>query len=211
MIVYKLTDERVMTFGRCQWDLNVKKTTDGRGELCGAGWLHAYPDPLTAVFMNRIHANFGHPRLFEAEAGGLLKYDKKMKLGATELTLLRELELPVITPVVRVRVALKAVLESVGDVELPVWKWWAQHWLSGAARHEVPLDVAHISSLSFALSLDQMAAANDAVYAAWELAHFDANGSSLYTAHAAYGLDADLPRLIPAAVAAEAALNVQKS
>jgi len=40
--LYKLTDVDGYTRNNTRWGKNVTHTTDGSGELCGPGWLHAY-------------------------------------------------------------------------------------------------------------------------------------------------------------------------
>jgi len=96
----------MQTYGGYKWVLGEERTTTGEGELCGAGWLHAYHDPLLAVLLDPIHANFGSTaRLFAAEAGGRMAYDRGLKMGATSLTLTEELPLPTVTPDQRVKFA----------------------------------------------------------------------------------------------------------
>jgi hypothetical protein len=102
---YKLTDSETKTYGGFQWELGTKRATCGSGELCGAGWLHYYQNPLLAVLLNPIHGDYRTPRLFEAHAGPVQKHDPGMKSGTTELTLLREIPLPAITTAQRVKFA----------------------------------------------------------------------------------------------------------
>jgi len=97
--VYKLTDAKMQTHGGFQWTLGETAKTDGRGDLCGSGWLHYYSDPLLAVFLNPVHANYGSDmRLFRATAGPVQKHDRGLKSGTTELTLVEELRVPRVTP-----------------------------------------------------------------------------------------------------------------
>ena len=37
--IYKLTDQDMRTYAKCQWALGETKTTSGDGDLCGPGWL----------------------------------------------------------------------------------------------------------------------------------------------------------------------------
>jgi len=93
-IRYKLTDRNMQTYEGCQWTLNEWKETTGEGDLCSAGWLHVYSDPLVAAFMNPIHAMFTNPRLFKAEVDGKSKDDKGRKEGWTRVRLVKELDMP---------------------------------------------------------------------------------------------------------------------
>ena len=88
-ILYKFTDQNMQTHGGCQWVLGEKKTTSGEGELCGPGWLHCYADPLLAVLLNPIHADYENPRLFRARVGRKSKHDHGLKSGYTKMTLIR--------------------------------------------------------------------------------------------------------------------------
>ena len=68
--VYKLTTQDNTTHNGCKWVPGEWKETNGEGPLCGPGWLHAYEDKLTAVFMNPEHAKIANPKLWIAEADG---------------------------------------------------------------------------------------------------------------------------------------------
>ena len=129
-IVYKLTDQNMQTHNGYQWTLNVKHTASGEGELCGPGWLHAYTHPLLAVLLKFLLSDIEDPRLFEGE-GTIGKTNKGLKVGCTELTLTKELELPVITTEQRVRFAILCAKKM---RENKAWNKWADNWLSGKDR-----------------------------------------------------------------------------
>lgn len=133
MTVYKLTSAAMTTFQGFKWQLGKTYRATGRPRrpLCSAGWLHAYDHPLVALFHNPIHAEFNrNMRLFEAKTGRIVKFDGPMKLGARSLTLVRELDVPVITTEMRVRYAIKIAWPQ-GDA---IWCTWAKNWLTGADR-----------------------------------------------------------------------------
>ena len=130
MQLYKLTDEHAQTYGGCQWGENVTHTASGEGELCGPGWIHAYTDPLLAVLLNPIHADFMNPRLWECE-GEVGKTDHGLKVGCTRLTTVREVAAPAVTTEQRVRFAILCAMEVCRDVE---FVRWAETWLSNADR-----------------------------------------------------------------------------
>jgi hypothetical protein len=123
------------TRGNYQWALNVTQTTDGRGDLCSQGWLHAYPDTLTAAFMCHYHCAFKPARMFEAETGEVVRKET-LKLGTTELTLTRELAIYEIPLVVCVRTAIAATLSFVHQQFHSSWEAWAKMWLAGEGRGE---------------------------------------------------------------------------
>jgi hypothetical protein len=131
MIGYKLTDQNLQTYGGFQWELNQTETTDGKGELCGPGWLHYYKSPLLAVLHNPIHAAIKQPRLFRVEAAGEHKHNGDMKSGCTQLTLLEELPLPEITPIQRTAYGILCAKAVCTD---PAWTTWADSWLDGTDR-----------------------------------------------------------------------------
>ena len=133
MKLYKLTDENDQTKNATQWGEGVTHTTDGKGDLCGPGWLHAYEDPLLAVLHNPIHGAFKAPHLWEAEGEGEVKRDGQMKIGVTRLTTVKRIDLPVVSTVQVIAYAIlcgKAVCDNV------VWNQWADRWLSGEDRTE---------------------------------------------------------------------------
>ena len=132
MRLYKLTDENAQTHGGCQWGEGVTHSGTGEGEMCGPGWVHAYTDPLLAVLLNPIHANFAHPRLWEAE-GDVAKTDHGLKVGCRSLTTIREIPLPEVSIEQRVRFAVLCAQRVCDD---PAWTTWADRWLSGEARSE---------------------------------------------------------------------------
>ena len=130
-IVYKLTDENGQTRNRTQWGPGVSHSGTGEGKLCGPGWIHYYDDPLLAVLMNPVHADFENPKLWEATAGGEVKSDNGLKFGCRTLTTIREIPLPEITVEQRVRFAILCAMEV---CKLPEFAKWADNWLSGKDR-----------------------------------------------------------------------------
>jgi len=125
--LYKLTDGNGRTQNQTQWGEGVTHSGTGKGELCGDGWIHAYEDPLVAVLLNPIHADFRHPRLWEAEGERSVR-DGQVKCGCKSLTTVREIPLPEVTTEQRFRFAIlcsKKVYKDKG------WNAWADRWLSG--------------------------------------------------------------------------------
>lgn len=139
MIVYKLTDQKMQTFEKCQWELGVTKEAPGTGPLCTSGWLHCYDDPLIGIMFNPIHGAYINPRLFEGEASGRFREDGQQKCGVQRLTLLRELPVPIITLDHRMRFAILCVLNV---WQAPWFIQWVKDFLSG-----VDQDVGTINRL----------------------------------------------------------------
>ena len=133
MTTYKLTCQDNKTFGGCLWGEDVTHETDGKGSLCGPGWLHAYRNPLLAVFLNPIHANIKEPRLWECIGEGEYLDDRGLKCGFTRLTTVREIPLPEVTTAQRIAFAILCAKEVCGD---PEWCTWADNWLRGNDRTE---------------------------------------------------------------------------
>ena len=129
--VYKLTDQNMQTYNGCKWVLGEEKTTSGEGELCGPGWLHCYSDPLLAVLLNPIHADYENPRLFRAHVGGTSKPDHGLKSGYTKMTLIEEIPVPAISTAQRVRFAILCAMKVYQD---PGFVQWGENWLSGKDR-----------------------------------------------------------------------------
>jgi len=154
MRVFKLTDSEMKTYDGFQWELNKTFKTSGDGELCGPGFLHSYEHPLLAILHNPIHGYFdlNTARLFEAEADGKIKKDGQMKMGSSELTLIKEIEIPKITLEQRVAYAILCAKEVCKDED---WNFWADNWLSGKDRSEKTAKAA------------RWAASREAASAAW--------------------------------------------
>jgi hypothetical protein len=142
MRAYKLTDAAGLTRAgydnETRWGEGVTHTATGDGELCGAGWIHAYEHPLLAVLHDPAHGSYcatPGARLWEAETGETVKRDGQMKLGTTSLTTIREIPLPVVTTAQRVRYAIYCAQAVIGD-RCPAWSEWVKDWLSGKDRSE---------------------------------------------------------------------------
>ena len=164
--IYKLTDQNMRTYNGYQWKLNEWHETSGEGGLCGPGWLHGYEHPLLAVLHNPIHANIQEPRLFECEYAGELNRDGHMKCGVTRLRLVRELELPEITPEQRVAYA---ILCSKKVCHEKAWNEWADSWLNGEDRSAASAARAAARAARVAASIEQInliKCASDAMYRA---------------------------------------------
>src|SRR5579872_7109269 len=133
MILYKLTDANDTTYNNTIWAEGIVYETDGTGEMCGPGWLHAYRGPLTASFCNPIHANFKNPKLWLVE--GEVEKDDGLKVGCRKLTALRREEagVPELSVEVRIRVAIRCAMSVYKD---PAWTAWAEKWLSEEDRSE---------------------------------------------------------------------------
>jgi hypothetical protein len=132
MKLYKLTDENGCTRGNTQWGEGVKHVAIGTkdGPLCSDSWIHAYEHPLLAVLLNRIHADFCSPQLWEAK-GRIGKRDGQLKCCCRSLTTIRRMELPTITAEQRVRFAIACAWPQYTHRG---WRAWALDWLSGKDR-----------------------------------------------------------------------------
>lgn len=130
MRLYKLTDQNGQTKNGTQWSEGSTHTASGKGELCSEGWIHAYTDPLLAVFLNPIHANFPAPQLWEAE-GEVGKEDHGLKVGVQSLRTIAQMPLPKVSLEQRVRFAILCALEV---HRTPGFAAWAHKWLTGEDR-----------------------------------------------------------------------------
>ena len=131
MLVYKLTNPDMTTYGGCKWELGVSKETTGLGNLCSSGWLHYYDDANLAIIMNPIHAHIKHPRLFKARAKGEHKSDMGLKYGCTNLTLIKELEVPEISDLHKIAFAILCIRRVCKE---PSRMAWSKDYLSGKDR-----------------------------------------------------------------------------
>jgi hypothetical protein len=131
MLRYKLTTQNLQTHNGFQWEIGKTVTTDGSGSLCSQGWLHCYTHPLLAVLLNPIHADIDNPKLFEVGCSGITKTDNGLKEGFTEMTIMKQLDLPVITTTQKIAFAILCSLEV---YKAPAYVEWADNWLSGKDR-----------------------------------------------------------------------------
>lgn len=128
---YKLTDQDMKTYGGFQWKLGETRTTSGKGDLCGPGWLHCYSNPDLAILLNPLHAGFNNPRLFEVECSGEHKEYRGLKEGFTEITLITELTVPIFTNNQKIAFGILCALEVYKDTK---YEEWAKNWLNGTDR-----------------------------------------------------------------------------
>lgn len=180
MKLYKLTDVHGRTSNQTQWGEGVTHTAPGKGPMCSPGWLHAYTDPLLAVFLNPIHGNFKHPILWEAE-GDVGIEDCGLKVGCTKLTTVKQMPLPEVTREHRVAFGILCAMEVCEDTE---WRDWAQKWLSGEDRSERAA-AAYVAYDTYAASdtYAAYAASASATYAAaYDTAAYDAAYDAAYAA-----------------------------
>lgn len=168
MKLYKLTDENDRTYGGCQWGEGVEHTASGTGDLCGPGWIHAYTDPLLAVFLNSIHGCFDPEsyHLWEAE-GDIGKTDNGLKVGCTRVRTLCRAEPQRVTPGQHVRFGILCAMRACED---ETWRTWAKRWLSGKDRSETAArEVVWAVEAGIAWTVDR-AAARAAAWAAGGMA-----------------------------------------
>lgn len=171
--LYKLTDGDGQTHNGTQWGHGVSHSGTGNGELCGPGWIHAYEHPLIAVLLNPMHANFQHPRLWEAEGEVGLR-DGQLKCGCKTLTTLREIPIPAVTTEMRVRFAIMCAKDVCADL---AWNAWADRWLSGEDRTQASAEAARADAASEAAEGARAAARAARAMAAAEAAEAAAEGA----------------------------------
>ena len=178
-LLYKLTTSDFRTRpnmpGETYWSEGFTLKTNGKGSLCGPGFIHAYTHPLLAVLLNPVHADYQNPVLWEAE-GEVIKSDKGLKVGCTKLTTIRRIPSPKITQEQRIRFAILCALEVCANVS---FNRWASSWFSNKDRSA--------SAAAYAARAAQTAhAARSAAYAAQSAAQIThAAHAATYAAHAA--------------------------
>ena len=133
-IVYKLTNQDLQTRNGFQWKVGKWYETNGEGGLCNSGWLHAYNDPLVAVFMNPIHAGIKNPVLWKAEGDGKFLDDDGLKCGYTKMRIVKKMNLPEIPTEKLIEVSIILAIEA-GCYE-DDFIAWALHWTDGSDRSQ---------------------------------------------------------------------------
>ena len=163
MRLYKLTDKHDRTYGGCQWGAGIEHTASGEGNLCTGGWIHAYTDPLLAILLNPIHADFDKPHLWEAE-GEIGKDDHGLKVGCTKLKTLKRISKPRINKIQRIAFGILCAKKVCKN---KAWAAWANNWLSGKNRTK---EAAWAAWAARAEAVRVEEAAWEAVRAAWAAA-----------------------------------------
>lgn len=186
MKAYKLTDKNGYTKNNTQWGPGVTHTAQGSAKtLCSSGWIHFYRDPLLAILMNPVHANFKEPILWECETSGE-ELHQPDKSGCKTLTTIKQIKLPAITETQIVAFAILSAKKVNHDIS---WNNWADNWLTNKDRTaHTAYDAAYAAYASCAASCAAYAAnaaANAAFCAAYAATYAVAN-----TANAAYAANA---------------------
>lgn len=172
---YKLLNPDLTTHGRCQWEVRIWKETNGKGPLCGPGWLHAYPVKPIALFLNPIHANIPNPVLYQVEVGGKKQEDGGLKVGYTRMRLVRRCLATPPTVEQRVRFAIFCALSVYRE---PSFRQWAHAWIENTDQSYDAARAAADATVSAAAT----DAAADAAYAAADAATDAAAADAAYPA-----------------------------
>lgn len=126
-----MTKEDMTTREGCEWVIGKWKETSGEGELCGAGWLHAFEHPLLAALNMPAFGFLPYPAHYEGEAGGVIRRDGQFKLGATRMRILKPIKPPKITNEHRVAYS---ILASLAVYKESKYIKWALSWLDNTDR-----------------------------------------------------------------------------
>ena len=172
----KLTDKYGYTKNQTLWGENIthEATGDANQPLCSDGWIHFYEHPLIAVFMNPTHAAFKNPILWTAKPEGKEKRDGELKSGCRRLTILRRIELPVITLEQRVEIGIRCAMTVYKNT---AWLDWAQKWISGEDRTKKSATAATYAAAANAAANAAAEAANAAAEAAFAATRINTNSS----------------------------------
>jgi hypothetical protein len=175
--LYKLTDRdgytRRGSSNEMKWEPGQTVEAQGTGGLCTDGVIHAYRDPLLAVLLNPVHADYKDPLLWEA-AGANVIDEKADKLGVKSLRVIKHIPLPEITREARIRFAIACALEVYSEA---TFVQWACVWLSGKDRSAEAAEPAAARAARAAAAAAEEAAAwaaRAAEAAAWSAAASEA-------------------------------------
>ena len=147
------------------WGEGVTHTATGPldGGLCSDAFIHFYRDPILAVMMDPIHANFGSSaKLWEAEATGAVLHEP-LKSGSRSLTTIHEIPLPVVTTAQRVKFAQLCAAAARAAKAAAYAAWAAAAWTDAAAYAAARTDYAAWAAARASTAVaDASAAAADA-------------------------------------------------
>mgnify|MGYP001597704438 FL=1 len=165
MIKYKLTAQDMTTYTKsCKWKIGKEKTKLNQKtqfRLCSSDVFHFYDNPELAVLLNSIHANIQKPKLFKVSCNEVIH--DGLKGGATNMTLLKELPLPVFTLNQKVYFGILCAREVCKSKK---WLLWADNWIKNIDRS---------SAATYAANAAANVAATAAAYTAADAADAVAN------------------------------------
>jgi hypothetical protein len=131
--LYKLTDQNNKTHSDTLWGPGVKHIATGKDYfLCTKDLIHAYEDPLLAMFISPIHVKYMGLKLWKAKTTcKKIVREDQLKCGVKSLTTIKEIPLPVITTTQRIAFGILCAKKVCSDIK---WNKWADKWLSGEDR-----------------------------------------------------------------------------
>ena len=138
MKLYKITDKNDKTRAgyqnECQWGENVTHRAKGKGKnLCSEDFIHAYTDPLLAVFFNPLGGNYDEKTMLLWEAEGRISAKEVDKVGCRSLTTIKKIQKPEITTEQRVEIAIRLAVKVYKETSFIKW---ANSWLDTSDRTE---------------------------------------------------------------------------
>jgi hypothetical protein len=214
--LYKLTDEFGSTRNNTHWSEGIKheiakELRDNTRHLCSVHYLHAYENPLVAVFMNPAHAGYFRPMLWQA-TGWVQKREGQLKCGCFSLRVVQRVQLPEITLNQRVRAAIYCALTR---PQTDNFIHWANEWLSGRNRTQAATNAAYAAAAYTATAYTAAYATNAAYAAAAHATAYTAyatNAAAAQAAQAAAYADAtpfNLIKILKRAIKEEAIIDRQ--
>lgn len=158
--LYKLTDSKSQTRNGMHWPIGATNIATGEGnKLCSPGVLHGYSHPLLAVLLAPIHVNYDTLRLMEVITNEVVAHDGT-KVGAKQMTVIRELELPTITTEQRVTFTIYC---SLSVCQNNAFVKWADACLSSEYKSQLASESDAMAAAAIAAA---DAAADDAAWVA---------------------------------------------
>src|ERR1035437_7592574 len=125
-ICYKLLKPDMTSFGSYLWIQGKWNETNGRGSICGPGWLHACNTPELAIMLNPYRYWTNVPCMFIAEWEGERQNDSGMKFGSTRMRVMEEIPCPPLTEEQRIEYWMTCVLLTHHE---PRFVQWAENWI----------------------------------------------------------------------------------
>lgn len=130
----KFVTEDMRTMYNTKWKINVRNKLGKRKnyKLGNNGLFHYVSDPLIAAFTKDGIVPGWYTKLYEVKPEGDIVEGPSI-CGSTELTLIKELEIPQVTELQRSAFAILAASEVNDGYDVRVVEW-AEKWLSGEDR-----------------------------------------------------------------------------
>jgi len=125
--LYKLTNPDWKTRNGTKWGPMVTHTTNGKGNMCSSGWLHAYKSINAAAIYRHMHVDDDYTVLWLAQ--GVIDLSDDYKVATSELQTISIIPLPKFTKLQIINITLLSILSNSNLNKSKKFILWVKKWL----------------------------------------------------------------------------------